>query len=163
MRQAALTGAQVYEFLYTSIGQAIAAYSPNELFAALANPVLIGCGLIPFAGVFVPYGQMQPFWRYWLYYLDPFGYLIGALVTPVAWDTAVTCLKSELTSIPLPSNTTCGDYMSDFLASSTGYVVDPTSETSCEYCAYEKGADYLKTLNINARYYGWRDVSPDLP
>ncbi|KAK7732557.1 hypothetical protein SLS53_008444 [Cytospora paraplurivora] len=147
-----------YEFLYTSIGQAIAAYSPNELFAALANPVLIGCGLIPFSGVLVPYDQMQEFWRYWLYYLNPFSYMVGALVTPVAWDAKVECLKSELANIPLPSNTTCGEYMSDFLASATGYVVDPSSATSCEYCEYRKGSDYLKTLNINARYYGWRDV-----
>ncbi|KUI62882.1 Brefeldin A resistance protein [Cytospora mali] len=139
-------------------GQAIAAYSPNELFAALANPVLIGCGLIPFSGVLVPYAQMQAFWRYWLYYLNPFGYLIGALVTPVAWDTTVECLKSELTNIPLPSNATCGEYMSDFLAASSGYVVDPSSTTTCEYCPYSKGADYLKTLNIKAAYYGWRDV-----
>lgn len=148
----------VYEFLYTSIGQAIAAYSPNELFAALANPVLIGCGLIPFSGVLVPYSQMQVFWRYWLYYLNPFNYLIGALVTPVTWDVQVKCLKSELTSIPLPSNSTCGEYMSDFLSTAAGYVVDPTSSTSCEYCSYSQGSEYLETLNINHKYYGWRDV-----
>ncbi|ROV97280.1 hypothetical protein VSDG_04785 [Cytospora chrysosperma] len=148
----------LYEFLYTSIGQSIAAYSPNELFAAMANPVAIGCGLIPFSGVLVPYSQMQAFWRYWLYYLNPFNYLIGALVTPVTWDVEIECLKSELTTIPLPSNSTCGDYMGDFLATAAGYVVDPTSSTSCEYCAYSQGSEYLKTLNINHKYYGWRDV-----
>lgn len=121
--------------------------------------MLIGCGLIPFAGVLVPYSQIQAFWRYWLYYLNPFSYLIGALVTPVAWDAKVKCLKRELTSIPLPSNATCGEYMSDFLAANAGYVVDPSSATSCEYCEYSQGADYLKTLNIKAKYYGWRDVS----
>lgn len=145
--------------MYTSIGQAIAAYSPNELFAALANPVLIGCGLILFSGVLVPYAEMQAFWRYWLYYLDPFSYLIGALATPVIWDVAVKCLESELTYIPLPSNQTCGEYMSDFLLENTGYVVDASSETSCAYCQYTTGADYLKSVNVEARYYGWRDVS----
>lgn len=149
----------VYELLYTSIGQAIAAYAPNELFAALANPILIGAGLILFNGVLVPYSQMQSFWRYWLYYLDPFNYLIGALVTPVAWDVVVTCQESELTYIPLPSNSTCGEYMESFLAEQAGYLVDPSSTSSCAYCEYSTGADYLRTLNINARYYGWRDVS----
>lgn len=148
----------VYELLYTSIGQAIAAYAPNELFAALANPVLIGAGLILFNGVLVPYSQMQSFWRYWLYYLDPFNYLIGALVTPVAWDVVVTCKESELTYIPLPANSTCGEYMASFLTEQAGYVVDPSSMSQCAYCEYSTGADYLKTLNINARYYGWRDV-----
>jgi ATP-binding cassette, subfamily G (WHITE), member 2, SNQ2 len=139
--------------------QAIAAYSPNAYFAALVNPILIGCGLILFCGVVVPYSQIQAFWRYWLYYLDPFTYLIGALLTPVAWDTNVVCESSELTNIPLPSNSTCGDYMFDFLSQNAGYVVDPTSTTSCAYCPYTTGADYLKTLNIKAKYYGWRDVS----
>lgn len=39
-------GPPVYEYLYTAIGQAIAAYSPNEYFAFLANPIVIGT--IPF-------------------------------------------------------------------------------------------------------------------
>ncbi|KAK6068393.1 multidrug resistance protein CDR1 [Seiridium cupressi] len=147
-----------YEFLYTSIGQAIAAYSPTAYFAALLNPILIGCGLILFSGVVVPYDQIQAFWRYWLYYIDPFTYLIGALLTPVAWDAKVVCEASELTYIPLPSNSTCGEYMSDFLSQTAGYVVDSASTTSCAYCPYITGADYLKTMNINASYYGWRDV-----
>lgn len=52
----------IYEFIYTSLGQAIAAYAPNAVFAALANPLALGT-LVFFCGVFVPYSQIQPFWR----------------------------------------------------------------------------------------------------
>ncbi|KAH7148162.1 ABC multidrug transporter [Fusarium sp. MPI-SDFR-AT-0072] len=148
----------LYEFLYTSIGQAIAAYSPNEYFAALANPLIIGAALISFCGVVVPYSLIPTFWCYWLYWLDPFTYLIGGLLEPVVWDVKVQCKPEELTSIPLPDNTTCGDYMADFLSSNAGYVVDAGSTSSCDYCAYSTGADYMKSMNINASYYGWRDV-----
>jgi ATP-binding cassette subfamily G (WHITE) protein 2 (SNQ2) len=148
----------LYEFLYTSIGQAIAAYSPNAYFAALANPVIIGGALINFCGVVVPYSQIQVFWRYWMYYLDPFTYLIGGLLEPVIWDVDVKCKQKEVTQISLPSGSTCGEYMADFLSSNAGYVLDPNNSTSCEYCEYTTGADYLKTMNINERYYGWRDV-----
>jgi ATP-binding cassette subfamily G (WHITE) protein 2 (SNQ2) len=48
--------------------------------------------------------------------------------------------------------------MADFLSSNAGYVLDPNNSTSCEYCEYTTGADYLKTMNINERYYGWRGV-----
>ncbi|KAI0970759.1 putative ABC multidrug transporter [Xylaria arbuscula] len=147
----------LYEFLYTSIGQAIAAYSPNAYFAALANPLIVGT-LIQFCGVFVPYSHMTPFWRYWLYYLNPFTYLVGGLLVPVSWDTEVVCKASELTSIPLPPDTTCGEYMAEFLSHYSGYVADEGSNTTCSYCPYSSGADYLKTLNFNERYYGWRDV-----
>ncbi|KAI0855739.1 putative ABC multidrug transporter [Xylaria cubensis] len=147
----------LYEFLYTSIGQAIAAYSPNAYFAALANPLIVGT-LIQFCGVFVPYSHIVPFWRYWLYYLNPFNYLVGGLLVPVAWDTEVQCKASELTSIPLPPDTTCGDYMAEFLSQYPGYVTDADNTTMCAYCPYNTGADYLRTLNFNDRYYGWRDV-----
>ncbi|KAG7102980.1 ABC multidrug transporter atrB like protein [Verticillium longisporum] len=148
----------LYEFLYTSIAQAIAAYSPNEYFAALANPLIVGTALINFCGVVVPYARIQAFWRYWLYYLDPFTYLMGALLQPVIWDVEVECKASELTHIDLPQNTTCGEYMDDFLATNAGYVTDITNQTSCAYCPYSTGADYLRTMNINEKYYGWRDV-----
>lgn len=147
-----------YEFLYTSLGQSIAAYSPDAYFAALANPIIIGAGLINFCGVVVPYSQINVFWRSWLYWLDPFTYLIGGLLEPVVWDVQIQCKPEELTQIRLPSGSTCGDYMADFLSTNAGYVVDPSNSTMCDFCEYSTGADYLRTLNINERYYGWRDV-----
>lgn len=54
----------VYEFLYTGIGQAIAAYAPNAVFASLVNPLVV-VTLVSFCGVQVPYDQIQEFWRYW--------------------------------------------------------------------------------------------------
>jgi ABC-type multidrug transport system ATPase subunit len=56
-----------YEFVYTGIGQFIAAYAPNAVFASLCNPLLIGV-LVSFCGVLVPYAQIQAFWRYWIYW-----------------------------------------------------------------------------------------------
>jgi ATP-binding cassette subfamily G (WHITE) protein 2 (SNQ2) len=148
----------VYEFLYTSIGQAIAAYSPNAFFAALANPIILGAALINFCGVVVPYEQIQAFWRYWLYWLDPFTYLVQGLLTPVTWYEKVQCRSDELTHIPLPVNTTCGEFMGDFLADHAGYVTDPGNNTMCSYCEYSTGADFLKTMNIKGAHYGWRSV-----
>jgi len=37
----------LYEFLYTGIGQFVAAYAPNAVFAALVNPLLIGESMLP--------------------------------------------------------------------------------------------------------------------
>ncbi|KAJ9214471.1 hypothetical protein DTO166G4_3875 [Paecilomyces variotii] len=146
-----------YEFLYTSIGQAIAAYAPNEYFAAIMNPVLIGAGLISFCGVVVPYSQMQYFWRYWLYYLDPFNYLVGGLLGEVLWDIKVECKPEELVHFQSPPGQTCGEYMASFLSEQTGYLLDSNS-TSCSFCQYTSGADYAKSFNLNKKYYSWRDT-----
>ncbi|KAK4038643.1 ABC-2 type transporter-domain-containing protein [Parachaetomium inaequale] len=146
-----------YEFLYTSLGQAIAAYAPNEYFAAISNPLLLGCGLISFCGVVVPYTAMQPFWKYWLYYLDPFNYLIGGLLGTIVWDVQVKCKPKEFTSFDPPAGQTCGAYMADFLRSNAGYVENGNATSACRYCPYEMGADYAKTFNLNEKYYAWRD------
>ncbi|KAL4804144.1 ABC-2 type transporter-domain-containing protein [Aspergillus unguis] len=146
-----------YEFLYTSIGQAIAAYAPNEYFAAIMNPIVIGAGMISFCGVVVPYSQMQPFWRYWIYYLDPFTYLVGGLLTEVLWDVKIECNANEYTTFNAPPGQTCGEYMADFLANNAGYLLD-SNATACSFCEYSSGADYAKTFNLNERYYGWRDT-----
>ncbi|KAG2419095.1 hypothetical protein HFD88_002199 [Aspergillus terreus] len=146
-----------YEFLYTSIGQAIAAYAPNEYFAAIMNPVLIGAGLVSFCGVVVPYSAMQPFWRYWMYYLDPFTYLVGGLLGEVLWDLKVTCKPSELVHFTAPLGQTCGEYMASFLSEQPGYLVD-NSTSDCSFCKYSTGADYAKTFNLKEKYYAWRDT-----
>ncbi|KAJ5691769.1 hypothetical protein N7462_001192 [Penicillium macrosclerotiorum] len=147
-----------YEFLYTSIGQAIAAYAPNEYFAAVMNPVLIGAGLISFCGVVVPYSQIQPFWRYWMYYLDPFTYLVGGLLGEVLWDVKVQCEPSEYITFSPPSGETCGEYMADFLSSQAGYLLDGNSTQTCSFCQYSMGADYAKSFNLREKYYSWRDT-----
>ncbi|KAJ5296249.1 uncharacterized protein N7443_007142 [Penicillium atrosanguineum] len=147
-----------YEFLYTSIGQAIAAYAPNEYFAAVMNPVLIGAGLISFCGVVVPYSQMQAFWRYWIYYLDPFTYLVGGLLGEVLWDVKVQCEPSEYVQFSAPSGQTCGAYMADFLASQAGYLLDSDATGTCSFCQYSQGADYAKSFNLREKYYSWRDT-----
>ena len=123
------------------------------------NPLLIGAGLVSFAGVVVPYSQMQPFWKYWLYWLGPFHYLVGGLFGTVVWDVQVQCRPDEFTVFDVPSGQTCGEYMAGFLSSNAGYVADPSDRGSCSYCAYATGAEYAQTFNLKEEYYAWRDVS----
>ncbi|OJZ80600.1 hypothetical protein ASPFODRAFT_147512 [Aspergillus luchuensis CBS 106.47] len=145
-----------YQFLYTAVGQGIAVFSPNEYFASLVNPLILGAIFIDFCGVLVPYDTLNVFWRYWLYYLDPFTYIVQALFTQTVWNIKVECRPSEMTIITPPPNLTCGAYMADFIASHSGYLNNPEAQVDCEYCQYTTGADYARTFNINANYYGWR-------
>lgn len=67
----------IYEFIYTGIGQFIAAYAPNATFADLVNPLFVN-SLVLFCGAFVPQRQLNVFWKYWFYYLNPFNYVVAA-------------------------------------------------------------------------------------
>lgn len=153
-----LTLEPVYEFLYTPIGQAIAAYAPNEYAASLVNPLILGSALVGFCGVVVPYPDINVFWRYWMYYIDPFTYLIGGLLGEVLWDSQVHCADEEWVNIALPANETCGTYMGSFVEAAGGYIRDANSLTSCQYCQYAVGSEYALQFNLKEKYYSWRDV-----
>lgn len=147
----------LYEFLYTGIGQFVAAYSPNAVFASLVNPLLIGI-LVSFCGILVPYRQIVPFWRYWMYYLNPTTYLVGSLLTFSIFDIDVQCTETEYAVFDAPFDSTCGEYLADFLNQSDANLINPEATQGCRVCPYTKGSGYLRTLNLNDYYYGWRDI-----
>ncbi|KFZ06095.1 hypothetical protein V501_07757 [Pseudogymnoascus sp. VKM F-4519 (FW-2642)] len=147
----------MYEFLYTGMGQFIAAYAPNAVFAALTNPMLIGA-LVSFCGVLVPYHQIQEFWRYWIYYLNPFNYLMGSLLVFNLWGINVQCTEGEFAVFNPPDGQTCGEYTTSYLAHAPGHLVNPDATSGCKVCSFENASDYLKTLYLEEYSYGWRNA-----
>ncbi|KAK9327466.1 ABC-2 type transporter-domain-containing protein [Lipomyces starkeyi] len=150
----------IYEFLYTGIGQFIAAYAPNAVFASLANPLVIGI-LVSFCGVLVPYAQIQAFWRYWIYWLNPFNYLMGSMLVFDVFDMEVRCDESEFAIFNPPNGSTCRAYLSEYLRGegSRANLTNPEATSDCRVCEYRAGGDYLYTINIKDYYYGWRDAA----
>ncbi|KAE8423502.1 ABC-2 type transporter-domain-containing protein [Aspergillus pseudocaelatus] len=146
-----------FEFVYTGIGQFIAAYAPNAVFAALVNPLIISI-LLLFCGVFVPYTQLNVFWKYWLYYLNPFNYVVGGMLTFGIWDARVTCNEDEFAVFD-PLNGTCGEYLATFMAGNGQRInlTNPDATSQCKVCEFRTGSDFLATLNINHYYVGWRN------
>ncbi|KAI5362170.1 Putative ABC transporter-like, ATP-binding domain, ABC-2 type transporter, ABC-transporter [Septoria linicola] len=149
----------MFELLYTGVGQSIAAYAPNAVFASLVNPLVI-VTLVSFCGVTVPYSQIQPFWRYWLYYLDPFNYLMSCLLVFTTWDKPVNCTANEVALFdPLPGQT-CAGYLQVYqsgMGMATN-LLNPNDTSACQVCQYTTGADYLRTLNLDDKYFGWRNA-----
>ena len=149
----------MYEFVYTGIGQFVAAYAPNAVFASLANPVIIGT-LVSFCGVLVPYAQIQPFWRYWIYYLNPFNYLMGSLLTFTTFSAPVICAEAEFAVFDPPSGQTCQQYLGPYqmgMGARTN-LTNPDATAGCKVCEYRSGSDYLYSINLKDYYYGWRDA-----
>jgi ABC-type multidrug transport system ATPase subunit len=149
-----------YEFVYTGIGQFVAAYAPNELFAALCNPIIIGM-LVSFCGVLVPYAQIQVFWRYWMYWLNPFNYLMGSMLVFGVWDTDVNCAQAELALFDPANGSSCAEYLEGYMqgAGAGTRLLNPDATEGCMVCPYASGSDYLRTINLNEYYYGWRDAA----
>ncbi|KAL2827138.1 ABC-2 type transporter-domain-containing protein [Aspergillus cavernicola] len=150
----------MYECLYTGIGQMIAAYTPNAVFASLVNPLVITT-LVSFCGVMIPYSQIVPFWIYWMYYIDPFNYLMSSLLIFTIWDKPVHCKPNELPVFNPAPNQTCGEYLDLYQHSIPGWatnLLNPDDTVDCRVCQYTLGGDYLRTLNLEERYSGWRNA-----
>lgn len=148
----------VYEFFYTGLGQFIAAYSPDAVGAALVNPLIIGI-MVSFNGILVPYDQLIAFWKYWMYWLNPLTYMVGSMLTFTIFDAEVTCTEAELAIFDPPSGKTCMEYLNAYLDSSGANLLNPADESGCRVCQYTRGSDYLRTINLNDWYYGWRDAA----
>ena len=149
-----------YEFVYTGIGQFVAAYAPTPVFASLVNPVVISV-LVSFCGVLLPYTQIQAFWRYWLYYLDPFTYLMSSMLVFTVYDAPVTCAPHEFAVFDTPRNQTCGEYLAPYLEEigAGANLVNPGDTAACRVCQFRGGSDYLATVNLGAYKDGWRDAA----
>ena len=111
------------------------------MIAATLMPFfIIMCEL--FNGVLRPHNQMPAFWKYTMYYVTPFTYWIGGVLTAVLHGAPVKCEASELTLFVSPSNITCGEYAGPWLAEKgVGYLSNPDSTGTCGYCEYSFGDD----------------------
>ncbi|KAG0750432.1 hypothetical protein G6F57_002743 [Rhizopus arrhizus] len=147
----------VFLFYSVSLGFTIAAFSSTPPMAAVINPFFTSI-LILFAGIMQPPSAMPRFWSSWMYWVDPYHYLIEGLVVNVMDSIPVVCDASEFVKIPIPDGTTCGDYMADFFnAGGNGYVEDNGATGSCNYCSYKYGNEFYETRigwNFSNR---WRD------
>ncbi|KAL4993320.1 ABC-2 type transporter-domain-containing protein [Aspergillus recurvatus] len=138
-------------FLFaTSWGQWIAALSADSVVAATLMPFfIIMCETMN--GILQPHENMPVFWAYTMYYITPFTYWIGGVLTSVLRGVPVICDESELAVFQSPPNMTCGEYAGSWLAKKgVGYLANTEGSGNCGYCEYSYGDDYLSTIGLDS-------------
>ncbi|KAI9930069.1 hypothetical protein MW887_011879 [Aspergillus wentii] len=146
----------ITELFAVTLGQTIAALTPNAFIASQLNPP-ISIIFSLFCGVTIPRPQMPGFWRAWLYQLDPFTRLVGGMVVTELHDRPVQCTLGEYNRFQAPPNQTCGEYMQLFFESGgAGYLLNNATQ-SCEYCAYKVGDQFYETFSMDFANR-WRDL-----
>lgn len=95
-----------------------------------------------------------------MYYLDPFNYLMSSLLVFTTWDKPVHCQPEELAVFDPAPNLTCGEYLDVYQrgAGIATNLLNPDDTFGCQVCQYTEGGDYLRTLNLQEQYYGWRNA-----
>ncbi|OLL21759.1 Brefeldin A resistance protein [Neolecta irregularis DAH-3] len=145
----------LFTFYYVSLGQMIAAFSPNELFASILVPFLFSF-IVGFCGVLSPPDQIPTFWRSWMYPLSPFHYLLEGILSSVIHNVPVQCSSNEFATFLPPSGQTCQQYANQFLQMiGSGYLQDLDGGL-CGFCPYSSGDQYGAVLRV-FYYHRWRD------
>lgn len=145
----------LFELYYTSFGQAIAAFSPNELLASLLVPLFF-LFVVSFCGVVVPPQQLPYFWRSWMYHVSPFTYLLEAMLGVTIHDQPVICKSSEFARFNAPPGQTCDSYTASYIAEAGGYV-QTGLDGICEFCQYANGDQFGRTFSVSYSNK-WRDM-----
>lgn len=92
-----------------------------------------------------------------MYRVSPLTYFLEAMLGNVVHGIEVVCTESEFNVFNPPDGLSCYDYAEDFLNSSGGYLNNPNATSSCQYCKYTVGDDYLDTINVKFSHR-WRNV-----
>ncbi|KAM7183929.1 putative ABC transporter [Naviculisporaceae sp. PSN 640] len=144
-------------FLFmSSWGQWICAWAPS--FTVISNVLpffLVMFSL--FNGIVVPYSQLNVFWKYWLYYLNPSTYFLSGIFAATLPGTPVHCAPNEAAYFNPPPGQTCLKFAGEFARrAGQGYLTNPNDTSHCGYCPYAGGDEYLATLSV-APDQKWRD------
>ncbi|VBB84819.1 Putative ABC transporter [Podospora comata] len=144
-------------FLFmASWGQWICAWAPN--FTVISN--ILPFFLVTFSifnGVVVPYDQLNVFWRYWIYYVNPSTWWIRGVLAATLNGQSVQCAPNEAAYFDPPSGQTCLEFAGDFARQAgQGYLLNPNDTADCGFCPYSSGNQYLNTLGITPDEK-WRD------
>ncbi|KAF9925726.1 hypothetical protein FBU30_004522 [Linnemannia zychae] len=146
----------VFSLFTVTLGQAIAAFTPSTQVAALLNPFIFSA-LNLFCGVMMPKAAMPKFWSSWMYWIDPYHYVIEGLVAAQLYNVPVECKEDEFLIFKAPIGQTCGQYAAEFMKTAAGYIGNPFDYDTCKYCTYSKGQDFYAGLSMD---YGnrWRNL-----
>ncbi|KAL1388614.1 ABC-2 type transporter-domain-containing protein [Phyllosticta capitalensis] len=144
-----------FEIYYLSFGQAVAAFSPNELMASLLVPIFF-LFIISFCGIMVPYASLTSFCKSWMYWATPYTYLVEPLVALVTHDLPVRCDAQELANFTAPPGQSCNAYADPYVAAVGSGYVQTNADGSCAYCRFKNGDEFAATFNIYHSHI-WRD------
>ncbi|ORY72886.1 pleiotropic drug resistance ABC transporter [Leucosporidium creatinivorum] len=135
------------EMFSITTGQAFAALMPTAYAAEMCNPCLLIIYSV-FCGVTILPDQLARFWRSWLLWLNPFTWLVEAMMVNEMGGMVVECSASDLRTFTPPPGQTCLEWANDYISLAGGYLINDNDTSDCSYCQYATGDEY-------AKQYGW--------
>jgi ABC-type multidrug transport system permease subunit len=131
-------------FTSTFTNMVIAAIDTAETGGNIANLMfmmtLVFCGVLASPKVF------PHFWIF-MYRVSPFTYLVDAMLSVGVANTKVVCAANELLHFEPPAHQTCGEYMSTYMSTAGGQLLNPAATSDCSFCAIESTNQFLASIS----------------
>ncbi|KAF4983620.1 hypothetical protein FZEAL_1005 [Fusarium zealandicum] len=124
----------------------IAGFETAEAGGNIANLMFMLC--LIFCGVLAPKDSMPGFWKF-MYYVSPFTYIIGGMLSTAVANTNVQCAENEFVNFSPPNGQDCGTFMESYIAQAGGYLVDNTATDTCQFCTIADTNVFLAAVNID--------------
>ena len=135
---------ELFAVFATSLAQLCAAMMPNLTSTFAANGFFfMFCNT--FAGTLSPKPVTPSGWR-WYYNVSPLFYFGEGMTTDVLQGLPISCDRGEAVIFEPPAGSICAAYAKDFLLGATGYLMNPESNSSCQYCRYKDGQSYVSAV-----------------
>ncbi|KAH3679147.1 hypothetical protein WICMUC_001158 [Wickerhamomyces mucosus] len=144
----------IYQLYVVSLGLAIVYFSPDLPSAAVITGLIMSF-LISFCGVTQPSSLMPKFWTF-MYRVSPVTYFIEVFTSLLIHKKPVICAPDELSYFNPPSGQTCYEFAQPYVEAVHGYLSNPNATSSCGYCTYSIGDEYLKTIDVSYSHL-WRN------
>ncbi|KAI1483164.1 ABC transporter ABCl1 [Daldinia eschscholtzii] len=137
-------------FTSTFTDMIIAGFETAEGGGNIANLMFSLC--LIFCGVLAGPDSFPRFWIF-MYRVSPFTYLVSAMLSTAVANTQVNCANNEFVHFDPPNNTTCGQYLQDYITATGGYIQEGTEDftSNCSFCTVRETNAYL--ANVGS-YYG---------
>ncbi|TIC09163.1 P-loop containing nucleoside triphosphate hydrolase protein [Wallemia mellicola] len=135
-------------FIFTSwLAAWMCTMSPNAKFTMDIMPFIIIL-LFFVNGIFIDYAKQPVFWEYFMYYVNPYTYLLGGIIGATASNVEIQCSSREITTFSPPSGETCLSYAGAFVERMGGYLLNGESTGDCQYCPMSNSSAFLDEKHI---------------
>lgn len=145
----------MYQIYVSTFAIGLYYFSPDLPSAGLLGSV-VTVFMFAFAGILQPEASMPGFWKF-MYRASPITYIIENLSSSLLHGREIHCSKKELAYFDPPSGQTCGEYVSDYISSRGGYLVDPSATSNCGYCSYTDADTYASVTRKIEYGHFWRN------
>ncbi|RDW90012.1 pleiotropic drug resistance family ABC transporter [Aspergillus mulundensis] len=101
-----------------------------------------------FCGVLAGPSVLPGFWIF-MYRVSPFTYLISAMLSTGVSGTDAYCEQVEFVSLQPPANSTCYEYMGEYISRMGGYLQNDNATSDCQFCQISSTDTFLASVSSN--------------